>query len=258
MADPLPPAIHRFHVRGSFAIGTAVSGSEPRAVAWPTSTRAGPRCSHRRTAFPAMMSLPFLKMVAAPSGSAPPTDSTGFAILLLYDIFRAPGAVKRPGCFRARRERRQHLDAHAGRTGSMEGPARLGVSRTKPRGFPGCCGPGISGARCWIAVSGSRRRVWVTTPGAVGYFENEEFVPVRDIPGGRVHSIVRDSAGGLWFAHQERGLIRWEEGKPAQLTAWSVFGDGGFADALAADPKDGGLWIGLFRGGVLYFKMANT
>jgi signal transduction histidine kinase/ligand-binding sensor domain-containing protein len=99
-----------------------------------------------------------------------------------------------------------------------------------------------------------RGRVWVSTPGAVGYFENGGFVPAPAIPGGRVHSIVGDRAGSLWFAHEERGLIRWEEGKPIQQTPWSVFGDNGFADALAADPKDGGLWIGFFRGGLLYVK----
>jgi signal transduction histidine kinase/ligand-binding sensor domain-containing protein len=99
-----------------------------------------------------------------------------------------------------------------------------------------------------------RGRLWVSTPGAVGYFENDQFVDVPAIPGGRVHSIVWDRSGTLWFAHQESGLIRWEDGKAVQQTPWSVFGDNGFADALAADPKDGGLWIGFFRGGLLYFK----
>ncbi len=99
-----------------------------------------------------------------------------------------------------------------------------------------------------------RGRLWVSTPGAVGYFENDEFVGVPAIPGGRVHSIVCDRSGTLWFAHQESGLIRWEDGKAIQQTPWSVFGDNGFADALAADPNDGGLWIGFFRRGLLYFK----
>jgi signal transduction histidine kinase/ligand-binding sensor domain-containing protein len=99
-----------------------------------------------------------------------------------------------------------------------------------------------------------RGRVWVTTPGAVGYFESERFVQVPAIPGGRVRSIVGDRAGSLWFAHQERGLIRWEDGRPIQQTAWSAFGDTGFADALATDPKEGGLWIGFFRGGLLYVQ----
>ena len=99
-----------------------------------------------------------------------------------------------------------------------------------------------------------RGRLWVSTPGAVGYFENEQFVDVPTIPGGRVHSIVSDRSGTLWLAHEESGLIRWESGKSVQQTPWSVFGDNGFADALAADPNDGGLWIGFFRGGLLYFK----
>src|SRR4029077_16889185 len=46
-------------------------------------------------------------------------------------------------------------------------------------------------------------RIWVSTLSAVHYFENGRFVPVRGIPGGRVHSIVSDRAGRVWFAHQD-------------------------------------------------------
>ena len=96
-------------------------------------------------------------------------------------------------------------------------------------------------------------RIWVSTLNAVGYMENERFVLVRGVPAGRIHSITSDRAGRIWFAHQDRGLFRWEE-SAVQETAWSALGQRGFADVLAADPLEGGLWIGFFGGALLYFQ----
>ena len=100
----------------------------------------------------------------------------------------------------------------------------------------------------------TKGRIWVSTLDAVGYMENDRFVLVRGVQGGRVHSIAGDRAGRIWFAHQERGLFRWEEGGSVQQTPWSALGQKGFADALAIDPLEGGLWIGFFSGGLLYFQ----
>jgi len=97
-------------------------------------------------------------------------------------------------------------------------------------------------------------RIWVSTLSAVHYFENGRFVPVRGIPGGRVHSIVSDRAGRVWFAHQDLGLFRWQEDGTVQQTPWSQLGERGFADALAADPVKGGMWVGFFGGGLLYLQ----
>jgi signal transduction histidine kinase len=58
----------------------------------------------------------------------------------------------------------------------------------------------------------------------------------------------------VWVAHQERGLFRWQEDGTVQETSWSVVGQKGFADALAVDPLRGGIWVGFFGGGLLYFE----
>jgi signal transduction histidine kinase/ligand-binding sensor domain-containing protein len=100
----------------------------------------------------------------------------------------------------------------------------------------------------------TKGRMWLSTLNAVGYMKNDRFVLVHGVPGGRMHSITSDRAGRMWFAHQDRGLIRWEESGAVQETAWSALGQKGFADALAADPSAGGLWIGFFGGGLLYFQ----
>jgi signal transduction histidine kinase/ligand-binding sensor domain-containing protein len=100
----------------------------------------------------------------------------------------------------------------------------------------------------------TKGRIWVSTLNAVGYMENERFVLVRGVPAGRIHSITSDRARRMWFAHQDRGLFRWEESGAVQETAWSALGQRGFADVLAADPLEGGLWIGFFGGALLYFQ----
>ncbi len=100
----------------------------------------------------------------------------------------------------------------------------------------------------------TKGRIWVSTLNAVSYLENNRFVRVSGIPGGRVHSIVSDRAGSVWFAHQDLGLLRWQEDGSVQQISWSQLGKSAFADAIAADPLQGGLWVGFFEGGILYFK----
>ena len=43
-----------------------------------------------------------------------------------------------------------------------------------------------------------------------------------------------------------------------QRTPWSQLGKGAFADALAGDPVEGGLWVGFFEGGILYPRTAGS
>jgi signal transduction histidine kinase/ligand-binding sensor domain-containing protein len=100
----------------------------------------------------------------------------------------------------------------------------------------------------------AKGRIWVSTLSAVSFLVNDRFVPVHGIPGGRVHSIVSDRAGGIWFAHENHGLFRWQEDGTVQQTSWSQLGQTTFGDALAGDPVDGGLWVGFFGGGLLYYQ----
>jgi signal transduction histidine kinase/ligand-binding sensor domain-containing protein len=100
----------------------------------------------------------------------------------------------------------------------------------------------------------AKGRIWVSTLSAVSFLVNDRFVPVRNLPGGRVHSIVSDREGRIWIAHETQGLLRWQEDGTVQQTSWKQLGQTTFGDALAADPLDGGLWVGFFGGGLLYFK----
>ncbi|MCU1237384.1 MAG: integral rane sensor signal transduction histidine kinase [Candidatus Solibacter sp.] len=99
-----------------------------------------------------------------------------------------------------------------------------------------------------------RGRIWASTLHGVHYLEIDRFITASGVPGGRVHAIAGDSQGTVWFAHQYDGLIRFRPGSAVQQISWSQLGHRDFADALAADPLGGGLWLGFFRGGVTYFK----
>jgi PAS domain S-box-containing protein len=69
-----------------------------------------------------------------------------------------------------------------------------------------------------------------------------------------VHSIAEDTAGNLWIADQERGLLRLLPGNAVQEIPWAGLGNKDFAGALAADPLQSGLWLGLSNGGVANFN----
>jgi len=100
----------------------------------------------------------------------------------------------------------------------------------------------------------SRGRIWVSTHRGGGYLGNERFSPISGIPGGPVHGTTEDTAGSLWIANQEQGLLRLVGDRLAEKIPWTQLGHKDPASALVADPVHGGLWLGFIYGGVAYFK----
>jgi signal transduction histidine kinase/ligand-binding sensor domain-containing protein len=100
-------------------------------------------------------------------------------------------------------------------------------------------------------------RIWVTTSagisGDLGYLQDDRFIPIRGFPGGTVRSITEVPSGHLWLASQQSGLIHVYEGRVMQQIPWAGLGHRGFAQVLAADPSQRGLWLGFQKGGVAYF-----
>ena len=99
----------------------------------------------------------------------------------------------------------------------------------------------------------SRGQIWISTSAGFGHLENTRFIPVRGIPGGVVRAIAEDTSGNLWIANQSEGLIRLRDGNVVQQIPWTKLGHQDFATALGADPSHGGLWVGFYNGGVVYF-----
>jgi signal transduction histidine kinase/ligand-binding sensor domain-containing protein len=100
----------------------------------------------------------------------------------------------------------------------------------------------------------SHGRIWVSTDKGGGYLENDRFTPVSGVPGGPVHGVAEDTAGNLWIANQDQGLLRLVRDRLSEQIPWASLGHKDFASALIADSSQGGLWLGFHNGGAAYFK----
>jgi len=97
-------------------------------------------------------------------------------------------------------------------------------------------------------------RIWVSTLGGVGYLENDRFISVSGVPGGNVLSIVEDTAKNLWIADEPHGLFQLLHGGEVRDIPWAGLGHKDHASVLAADPVQGGIWLGFFLGGIAYWR----
>ena len=98
-------------------------------------------------------------------------------------------------------------------------------------------------------------RIWVSTPRGIANMEDDRFSAVGELPAEYVYAIAEDSAGDFWFGDQHRGLLHLLDGRLVEQSPWERLGHQDYVDALVADRKRGGLWLGfVYRGGVAYFK----
>ena len=99
----------------------------------------------------------------------------------------------------------------------------------------------------------SSGRIWVSTTRELGYLEGTRFVSVGGTKDGRMLDIAQDSAGDLWMADQQGGLLHLRGSKLVERIPWIALGHKDFALSLAADHVNGGLWLGFWGGGISYF-----
>jgi signal transduction histidine kinase/ligand-binding sensor domain-containing protein len=99
-----------------------------------------------------------------------------------------------------------------------------------------------------------RGRIWVSTLRGMAYFEDGRFIPVSSVPSEIVHSIAEEGAGNLWINDQNLGLVHLVGENVVERIPWAKLGRKDLATALAADPLQGGLWLGFLQGGLAYFK----
>src|SRR5262249_53663395 len=88
----------------------------------------------------------------------------------------------------------------------------------------------------------------------VAYLENGRFLPVGSVPSTMVHSIAEMGSGNFWINDQPLGLFHLVDGRVVEQVSWASLGRQDIAVSLAVDPDGGGLWLGFFQGGLLYFK----
>jgi len=97
-------------------------------------------------------------------------------------------------------------------------------------------------------------RIWASTRHGIAYFKDGRFVAVNAVRGGEVHFITGDKAGNLWLAEHQR-LLHLHDGRLVEQIPWSALGHTQTAAVLLSDPEQGGVWLGFWvGGGVWYFK----
>ena len=124
--------------------------------------------------------------------------------------------------------------------------------RTKPtvKGVREIVGSGLPDQGLRSLFEDNRGRIWVSTVRGIGYMENERFISIKDVPGGTIVSIDEDKMGDLWIANEAIGLFHLLRGGGVQQISWAALGHKDHVATLAADPFQGGVWLGFHLGGV--------
>jgi signal transduction histidine kinase/ligand-binding sensor domain-containing protein len=99
-----------------------------------------------------------------------------------------------------------------------------------------------------------RGRIWMATATVFGYVEGDRFVVRHDVAARQVRSFAQDSAGTVWAADQQAGLIGLAANGGMRQVPWAALGRKDFATAMIADPIGGGLWLGFWDGGIGHFE----
>ena len=98
-------------------------------------------------------------------------------------------------------------------------------------------------------------RIWVATRGGVAYFEAGKFVPVASMPASLTYySLTEENSGNLWIGDQNLGLLHLGDDRLVEQIPWATLGHKDSAIPAAADKRHGGLWLGFYQGGLVYFK----
>jgi signal transduction histidine kinase len=95
-------------------------------------------------------------------------------------------------------------------------------------------------------------RIWASTRHGLAYFKDGRFVAVNVVPGGEVHFITGDKAGNLWLA-EHQSLLHLLEGRLVERIPWSELGRPQTAAILLSDHEQGGVWLGFWVGGGLWY-----
>jgi signal transduction histidine kinase/ligand-binding sensor domain-containing protein len=101
-----------------------------------------------------------------------------------------------------------------------------------------------------------RGRIWIAGYRGLAVFENGKFSEVPSIPAGSKFAIAGDTNGGLWLSlwltSNSDGVVHLVDGRIKEQVSAQKLGGGPVMD-LAPEP-DGGVWAGLWTGGVAYFR----
>lgn len=102
-------------------------------------------------------------------------------------------------------------------------------------------------------------RIWVSAFQGLEAFSSARFTAVPSVSVGSTFAIVGDYHGGLWlsrwFTSDDSGLVHVVDGKVTERVPGQKLGGPG-TGGLVPDP-DGGVWAGLFSGGLVSFRQGQ-
>jgi signal transduction histidine kinase/ligand-binding sensor domain-containing protein len=101
----------------------------------------------------------------------------------------------------------------------------------------------------------SRGRLWIGSSRGLGYLDRDRYIPVGpSYDRLNFYAITEDSHGVMWAANLEHGLVRVDPQGGFREFPLATLGRGGDRiSTLVADRKNGGMWIGFERGGIVYW-----
>jgi ligand-binding sensor domain-containing protein len=152
----------------------------------------------------------------------------------------------------------------AGKDGSIWFATSRGLNRSTggwisiPRTASGRRDGTLNGLPPQSLFEDSRGRIWVSTPGGVGYLEGKRFVSVGGFVESVVDAIAEDTFGNLWISNRNQGVLRLSPAGQIQQIPAASLGRVDPVSAMAADRVRGGVWLGFARGGVTYFSEGRT
>jgi signal transduction histidine kinase/ligand-binding sensor domain-containing protein len=112
--------------------------------------------------------------------------------------------------------------------------------------------PGLRSNGIRYLFEDSKGRIWVATAAGLTAFDGRHFVPGNDVPR-EVYGFVEERPDEFWV-NDGQGLIHLTNGRVVETVPWSRFEHDQFAREIVADGSRGGLFVGLYQGGVRHFK----
>ena len=147
----------------------------------------------------------------------------------------------------------------ASRDGSIWIGTAIGLNRWKNgsiRVYREKTDTALPGDQIGTLFEDERGQIWVETSRGMATFEAGSFRGVASAPQGAITAVAGDYHGGLWLQlwanPSDYGLVHLVDGKVMEKVPWKDLGAEPGA-GLVVDP-DGGVWTGLFNGGIDYFR----
>jgi PAS domain S-box-containing protein len=117
--------------------------------------------------------------------------------------------------------------------------------------------PGLADNQIGSLVEDRRGRIWVASRDGIASLENGRFTRVKGVTTTAGSAMTAAADEGVWVGSSDRGLVHLSDGREIEAVPFPWHDDlARFVSisAMSADPVKGGVWVGLRRRGLAWFK----